>query len=157
MREVDETDRRILAVLIDNSKTQLKRLSRSLGIHPNTLLQRLKRLEQENILLKYSAVVDFNKIDRSMQASIFLDIDMTRSWEETLRPLAKLPEVVSFSIITGDHDALVIVRVKNERHLGELMKRFQATRVVKKTTAHLVVDAYKVSHEYNPLREEARF
>ena len=45
MAELDEIDRKILAQLIENSKIQSKELSRKLRIHPNTLLQRLKKLE----------------------------------------------------------------------------------------------------------------
>ncbi|MFH1785937.1 MAG: Lrp/AsnC family transcriptional regulator [Candidatus Micrarchaeota archaeon] len=158
MKEIiDEIDKKILAVLIDNSKTQLKKLSKTLRIHPNTLLQRIKKLEHENILMKYSAVVNFTKIDRRMQALMFLDVDMTKGWEEAIRPLAKLPEVVSFLLITGDHDVLIIARVKDEYHLGDLMRRFQATKVVKKTTTHLIVDTYREPYEYNPLRDELRF
>lgn len=153
---VDELDRTILSNLIDNSKTQLKKLSRSLRIHPNTLLQRLKKLEQEKILLKYTAVVDFAKVDRRMQTLMFLDVDMIRGWEEALRPLAKLPEVVSFLLVTGEHDVLIIARVKDELHLAELMRRFQATKVVKKTTTHLIVDSYRQPYEYNPLKSDLK-
>ncbi|VVC03330.1 putative HTH-type transcriptional regulator [Candidatus Bilamarchaeum dharawalense] len=152
----DELDRKILSVLIENSKTQLKQLSRSFRIHPNTLLQRLKKLEQAKILMKYTAVVDFTKIDKRMQALMFLDVDMTKSWEDALRPLAKMPEVVSFLLITGEHDVLIIARVKNELHLGNLMRKFQATKVVKKTTTHLIVDTYREPYEYNPLKEDLK-
>ncbi|MFH1520199.1 MAG: Lrp/AsnC family transcriptional regulator [Candidatus Micrarchaeota archaeon] len=153
---IDELDRTILSNLIDNSKIQLKKLSRNLKIHPNTLLQRLKKLEKEKILLKYTAVVDFAKVDRRMQTLMFLDVNMEKGWEDALRPLAKLPEVVSFLLISGEHDVLVIARVKDELHLADLMRRFQATKVVKKTTTHLIVDSFRQPFEYNPMKADLR-
>jgi DNA-binding Lrp family transcriptional regulator len=154
---VDEIDRRILSVLIDNSKTQLKRLSRNLRIHPNTVLKRLKKLECNDVLLKYSAIVNFAKIDNGIRASILIDVDTTQNWEDALRPLSRLPEVVSFLLMAGDHNALVMARVKNEGHLMNLLRKFHATKVVKKITTNLVLDAYRESYEYNPLRDEFRF
>jgi len=155
--KLDSVDKKILAALIDNSKIQSKELSRKLRIHPNTLLQRLKKLEGAGVLVKYSAVVDFPKVDRRLQALIFLDVDMEKAWEDALRPMARLPEVQSFILITGDHDVLVIARVKDELHLAALLRKLQATKVVLHTTTHLIVDYYAYPHDYNPFRDEWRF
>ena len=118
MSDIDDTDRKILAQLIENSKMQSKELSRKLRIHPNTLLQRLKKLEKSKVIKRYSAVVDFTKIDPRLQCLIFLDINMKKGWEKELQPLSKLPEVEAFILISGTHDAVVIARVKNERQLA---------------------------------------
>ncbi|MFH0738053.1 MAG: Lrp/AsnC family transcriptional regulator [Candidatus Micrarchaeota archaeon] len=152
--KLDSTDRRILASLIDNSKMMSKELSRKLRIHPNTLLQRLKKLESSGVITKYQAVVNFPKVDKQMQVPMFLKVNMEKPWEDALRPAAKFPEIVSFILITGEHDVLVIARVDGDAHLADLMRRIQATKVVVKTTTHLIVDYYKQPHEYNPLKYE---
>lgn len=154
MEKLDITDKKILAALVDNSKVMSKELSRKLRIHPNTLLQRLKKLEKTGVIVKYQAVVDFPKVDKQMQVLMFLKVNMEKPWEDALRPVSKFPEIVSFILITGEHDALVIARVKDELHLADLMRRIQATKVVAKTTTHLIVDFYKQPHEYNPLKFE---
>ena len=154
--KVDKTDRKILAQLVDNSKMMSKELSRKLRIHPNTLLQRLKKLESAGAIVKYSAVVDYSKFEKKLQAIIFLNVDMEKKWEEALRPMARLPEVVSFILVTGDHDVIVIARVDDEQHLATLLRKLQATKVVTHTTTHLILDYYKQPHEYNPIKEEFR-
>ena len=154
MDKLDLTDKKILAALVENSKIMSKELSRKLRIHPNTLLQRLKRLEASGVIMKYQAVVNFPKVDKQMQVLMFLKVNMEKQWEEALRPAAKFPEVVSFILMTGEHDVLVIARVDDDAHLADLMRRIQATKVVVKTTTHLIVDYYKQPHEYNPLKYE---
>ena len=154
MVKYDELDRKILAALTENSKIMSKELSRKLRIHPNTLLQRLKNLEKEKVILKYQAVVDFPKVDKMMQVMMFIKVNMEKPWEEALRPAAKFPEIVSFILMTGDFDVLAIARVRDEKHLADLMRRVQATKVVNHTTTHLIVDYYKQPYEYNPLRYE---
>jgi DNA-binding Lrp family transcriptional regulator len=154
MEKLDNTDRKILAALVENSKIMSKELSRKLRIHPNTLLQRLKKLEKEGVIMKYQAVVDFPKVDKMMQVLMFLKVNMEKPWEDALRPASKFPEIVSFILVTGENDVMVIARVRDEHHLADLMRRIQATKVVNKTTTHLIVDFYKQPHEYNPLKYE---
>ncbi|MBU0532060.1 Lrp/AsnC family transcriptional regulator [Candidatus Micrarchaeota archaeon] len=155
--KIDGIDKKILAQLVENSKIMSKKLSRKLRIHPNTLLQRLKKLEKEGVLVKYSAVVDYSKFDKRLQAIIFLNIEMMKDWETILRPLSKLPEVVSFILVTGEHDVLLIARLKDETHLANFLRRLQTNKVVTKTTTHLILDYYKQPYEYNPIGEELRF
>lgn len=149
---IDDIDKKILAELIENSKQQSKQLSKKLKIHPNTLLQRLKKLEKEKVIKQYSAVVDFSKVEPSLQCIIFLDLKMLKNWEDMLRPLAKLPEVESFILISGNHDIVVIARVKNEKELAELMRKLQDNDIVMHTQTHLIVDYYKQPYEFNPLK-----
>ncbi|MBN1170434.1 Lrp/AsnC family transcriptional regulator [Candidatus Micrarchaeota archaeon] len=157
MSNTDEIDRKILAQLIENSKMQSKELSRKLKIHPNTLLQRLKKLEKSQVIKRYTAVVDFNKVTHRMQCIIFLNIKMIKGWEKVLRPLAHLPEVEAFILISGNYDIVVIARVKDEMELANLMRKLQDNEVVEHTTTHIIVDYYKQPYEYNPIMEEVQF
>lgn len=154
MDNLDNTDRRIVAALVDNSKVMSKELSRKLRIHPNTLLQRLKKLEKAGVLVKYSAVVDYSKVDKRMEVMIFLNVDMEQAWEDALRPVSRLSEIMSFLLVTGDYDAVLTARVRDEKHLARLLRKIQATKVVTHTTSHIIVDTYKQPHEFNPLMDE---
>jgi len=151
LNKIDALDRAILSALVEDSSLPSKELARRLKIHPNTLLQRLKRLEKERYLLRYTAVLDFDRLGYGLQAMIFINVTMTEEWEKHLKPVSRLPQVVQFILLTGEHDALAIVRVKDKDELAEVLRKVQATGVVTKTTSHLILDYYKRSYEYNPL------
>lgn len=154
--ELDELDRRILAQLINNCRMMSKDLSRKVKIHPNTLLQRVKRMEKQGVIKGYTAIVDHSKVQNKLRAMIFLNVKMEKGWEDYLRPLSKLPEIVSFILITGEHDAMLVARVNNELHLANLLRKLQKNPVVTKTNTHLILDYYKEAHEYNPFAHELR-
>jgi DNA-binding Lrp family transcriptional regulator len=156
VEELDKLDRRILAQLIENSKMMSKQISRKLRIHPNTLLQRVKKMEEDGVIEGYSAIVNHAKVQNKLRAMIFLNVNMEKGWEEYLRPLSKLPEIVSFILITGEHDAMLTARVDNELHLANLLRQLQKNKVVTKTSTHLILDYYKRDHEYNPFAHELR-
>ena len=156
MDNLDEIDRRILAQLIENSKMMSKELSRKLRIHPNTLLQRVKRMEKSGAIRGYTAVVDHEKVQHKLRALIFLNVNMEKGWEDHLKPLSKLPEVVSFILLTGEHDAMLVARVNNELALANLLRKLQKNKVVTKTNTHLILDYYKRDFEYNPFKADLK-
>jgi len=152
--KIDETDKAIIAELIEDSKLSARELSKKLKIHPNTLLQRIKRLEKNGIITKYTTIIDYQKLGFDIQAMIFINVRMGKGWEEDLRPVSRLPEISSFTLLTGDYDALAIVRIKDMHELSAVLRKIQDTGIVAKTTTHMILDHYKHTHEFNPLKEE---
>jgi len=152
--DVDEIDTAILGELVNDSKTSIKELARKLRIHPNTVMQRVKRLEKSGIIMKYTTVVNYEKVGYGLQALIFINVRMGKGWEAELKPVARLPQVSSFLLLTGEYDALAIVRLKDKDELSAILRKIQDTNIVVKTTTHLILDYYKYSYEYNPLKEE---
>jgi DNA-binding Lrp family transcriptional regulator len=150
--KIDSTDKALIAALVEDSSLPSRELARRISVHPNTLLQRLKRLEKKEIIVKYTAVVDYDKIGFGLQALIFMTVDMSKEWEKMLRPVSKLPEISAFILLTGDYDCVAIVRVRDKEELADVLRKIQGTGVVTKTTSHLILDYYKQNHEYNPLK-----
>ncbi|NYZ76813.1 Lrp/AsnC family transcriptional regulator [Candidatus Micrarchaeota archaeon] len=152
MEKVDETDRKILHYLNENAKMPSKELARILKIHPNTLLQRIKKLEKNKVIKKYKSVINYEKTGIEMMALIFIKVRMKPDWEKTLRPLANIPQINSFLLITGTADAVITVRVKNKDDLTMVVREIQKNEVVSKTMTYLVLDHYKLPEDYNPFQ-----
>jgi DNA-binding Lrp family transcriptional regulator len=61
--KLDQTDKRILELLSNNSRLSFIELSKKLNIIPNTIKYRLKNLEKTGVILGYSISIDFKKLD----------------------------------------------------------------------------------------------
>ena len=57
MEKLDKTDLKILRILQDNSKITNLDLSKRIGLSPAPTLERVKKLEQNNVIESYHAVV----------------------------------------------------------------------------------------------------
>ncbi len=150
MFKLDETDKKIIHHLNEDAKMSIKELSRVVRIHPNTLVQRIKKLEQNDIIKKYKSVINYEKTGIGLMALVFIKVKMNQDWEKTLRPIANIPQVSSFILITGAADALAIVRVKDKDELATVLRQFQKNEIVAKTTTYLALDYYKLPEDYNP-------
>lgn len=152
MVKLDETDKRILYHLIENAKMPSKELARLLKIHPNTLLQRVKKLEKSKVIKKYMAVVDYDKIGMDMHAIVMIRI-RKRGLEnpKLLDTVTKIPEVEALYAVTGGQDCIAIVRAGGKDALVTSLRKVQSDENILRTTTHLILLTYKPSHDYNPM------
>lgn len=150
--KIDAIDLMILKELRDNSKRSMRELAQKLRVHPNTLLQRIKKLEKSKIIKKYHAEVDYKALGYDMHAVVMIKIRRRGLEDENLlKDVAILPEVQSLYAVTGGADVIAIVKAKNRDDLVRLLKRIQSENSVLRTTSYLVLLTYKESYQFNPL------
>jgi len=150
---LDELDKAIISELIDDAKISSKELAKKLHVHPNTLLQRIKRLEREGAILRYTIVPNYDAIGFEFYAVIGIKTKMQKDWEEKLRPVVKkIPQIEAFLLVTGESDALAIVRMTNKNELSTVLREIQNSGIVEKTSTYLVLDGYKFHYQFNPFK-----
>lgn len=148
----DRLDLAILKELRLNSKQSCRELSRTLKVHPNTLMQRIKRLEREKVITGYSANIDYRKVGYDLHAIVMVRASKKKSptlWE--LASIAKIPAVQMFYATTGLYDGLAVVRVKDRDELVGVLQEIQKNPCVLRTNTFMVLSSFKQLHEFNPL------
>jgi DNA-binding Lrp family transcriptional regulator len=150
--KVDAVDLMILRELRSDCKRPMRELANKLRMHPNTLLQRIKRLEKSKIIRKYHADIDYKSLGYDMHAVVMIKIKKSGLEDENLLvDVAKLPEVVSLFAVTGVSDCIAIVKAKNRDDLVRILKAIQSQKSVLRTTSYLILLTYKEAYEFNPL------
>ena len=150
--EYDNTDLAILKELRDNCKQSIKELGRKLGVHPNTILQRIKKLEKDKTIIKYSAEVDYRKLGYELHAVIMGEVRKGRAGDQTqLADLSKMPQMQYLYAVTGAYDIIASVRVKNRDELVEVMRKIGENPIVERTMTHIILYSYKHPYEFNPI------
>ena len=156
MIKLDNIDRAILAELVDDSKFSVKKLADRLKVHPNTILQRAKRLENNRVVLRHTAIIDYSKLGYDLEALIFINVKMDTDWDTKLTGIARLPQVVLYLGLMGEYDAMALVRVKDRDELSEVLRKIETTGAVVKSTTYTVLYRRKQPYEFNPLKEKTK-
>jgi len=153
--ELDNLDFSILSYLRENSKTPIKKMAKELNIHPNTLIQRIKKMETSGVIRKYSAAVDYSKTGYDLHVVIMVKV-RTRGKVGfgELKQLKSIKELETIYATTGLWDALLICRVKNRQHLLDVIKMIGDHPVVLKTSSSIILQCYKDSAEFNPFQHD---
>ena len=110
---LDATDRRILAALQRNGRLLNVELAKMVGLSPSPCLRRVRRLEKDGYIARYSAILERTRLGFGITAFLSVEIERNRKPEtELLRAqILKLPQVVSCHIVTGDADFLLEIVV----------------------------------------------
>jgi len=148
---LDVVDRTILSYLRADSKTQIKDMAKELKMHPNTLLQRVRKLEKCGIIRGYQADVDYAKAGYDLHLLISMKIKSGKAGDmEQLKDLLKIKEFEAIYAASGNWDVVVLCRVKNRQHMLDVVHMIGEHEIVKETNTSIILHDYKRPGQYNP-------
>jgi Lrp/AsnC family transcriptional regulator, regulator for asnA, asnC and gidA len=135
----DETDKKILNILLWNSRTTNREMGVKLGIAVGTVNTRIKRMEKEGIIKRYSIYVDYEKMGYIIEVMIQIKIKKGRFFELS-KKLKSDPSVFTIFDITGDYDAEILARFHNKRQFDSYIKALQQDPDVEWTSTRLILN-----------------
>lgn len=137
--ELDAVDRRILSALHANARLTNQELAERVGLSPSPCWTRVKRLEANGTIERYTAVIDQAAL--GLNDIVFIEVTLQQHDERVLQEfgseLARIPEVLEAHLVTGEYDYLVKVAVAGtadyERFLRERLYRIDGIRHTRTT------------------------
>ncbi len=124
---LDEVDTAILNALQADGRLTNLDLSRLIHLSPPATSVRLRRLEKEGYISRYTAVLDREKAGYDLLCFIHIGLQMHQFEQvEHFRALIQqMPEVLECHHITGEYDYLLKVALRNRKEL----ERFAVDRL----------------------------
>ena len=107
----------------ENARINNAELARILGMAPSAVLERVKKLEQKEVLISYHAKVNPSAVNQNLLSFVFIKANEIIGDEETGKLLAQIPEVLEVHDIAGDDGYIIKVRTSDTIALMNLMKR----------------------------------
>ena len=131
---LDEIDKQILGMLLDDSRKPLSHISQEVGISSPAIRERMRKLEQEGIIKGFSTIVDYKKLGLGLTAFIGLNMDESKCCQEDVFfELEKIPRVLEAHFTNGEEDILVKVVTENTETLVDLLGQMNAIDGVNRT------------------------
>ena len=116
IKKVDLLNNKIVAALQKNARVSFAEIGRIVGLTPPAVAERVKKLEDTSVILKYHTEVSYTKMGYQLKAMITL-----RAFVGKLKPFLEVvksyPEVVNCYRITGNENILMEVVLKDQQHL----------------------------------------
>jgi len=120
MVTVDEMNRRILRLLATNGKMTYNEIASRLRRSPSTVRDRIRRLEDEKVILGYVAVVNTEQTGMKSDAIVFANPTESAT-SETLKKLRDIPGVMEVLSVSGDRMLLIRVHAPDNRSLEDII------------------------------------
>ena len=127
--KLDDIDKKLLELIQADTKKTTKELSLKLHLSVTAVYERIKKLERENVISKYVALLDKSKIDKNFVVFCHVkltqhNIDLISQFE---KEVVKLDEVLECYHVSGDYDYILKIFVKD-------MEAYRTFMVTKLTT-----------------------
>ena len=139
---IDDTDRRILAVLLADARTSMRSIAEEVGVALGTVSNRVKRMEEMGVIHGYGVHLDAEKVGWTMTVLCGLRIEKGRLME-VQRRIADDSRVFGIYDVTGEFDSMVLARVRDRAHLDDLSKTVLSSEGIIRTVTHVVLNTVK--------------
>ena len=139
---LDELDVAILRRLNTDARKSFRDIARELKVSISTISNRVKRLEQEGIIIGYIPVLDEKKLGYDVLAVIGIRISKGKLLE-VQRKIGREDKVVDVYDVTGEYDSVIIARFKNTKELDAFIKHLVAMENVERTYTQVVLNVVK--------------
>ncbi len=123
---LDESDRKILSILQRNGRISNVDLAGLINLSPPATLTRVRRLEHGGFISNYIALLAREKLGYDMVCfiNVTLQIHQIEQVERFRQAVHAMPQVLECHHVTGDHDYLLKIVVKNRSDLEQFVMTY---------------------------------
>lgn len=113
---LDEVDFQIVNALREDARLSYRKLGEAVSLSTPSTYERVKKLEEQDVILDYRAEVDYEKFGYGIHAFILLKDD--KVFGTAPEYLLEMDYVQNCWVIAGEYDYLIEVYVENSAELS---------------------------------------
>jgi DNA-binding Lrp family transcriptional regulator len=135
---IDETDRKIIAVLDRDASLTIKDVARKLGMNESTVRKRITLLKERKVI-KYYIQIDTPQIGVKTEAALGVDVDASKILEAGRR-FTEIPGVRMVFHTSGEHDFWLVIWTTDRESLSRIVDKVSAVDGVVKVLPSVLVE-----------------
>lgn len=131
--KLDDTDHKILDLLIDNTRIPFTEIAKQLEISAGTVHVRVKKLEDAGIITGSTLQVDYKKLGYSFIAYVGVFIFKTSQTQFVLERLSEIPFITVAHVTTGKFNIFCKIRARDTAHAKDIIYEIDDIEGVSRT------------------------
>ena len=144
---MDDIDRSLLSLLEEDCLTPLHDLAVMLGCSDEEVEKRKKQLEEDGIIRRYSAVINWEQVDKgAVYAIIELKVAPERDYgyDRIAARISRFSNVRNLRLRTGTHDLQLLVKGKSMQEIARFVsEQIDPMERIRETATHIIMKTYK--------------
>src|SRR3989344_435648 len=144
--KLDEKDKQILEILKKNARLTTKEIAKIVKLPITTVHNRIKKLENNKIITNFTVNLNYNELGKPILAFILVTVNYNIKsekkidQEELAKKIKYLEGTEDVSIVTGDTDIIVKVRLSSVDELSSyITKKLRNLEGIDKTRTLIVL------------------
>ena len=137
LMDLDRKDFALLEALQQNASQRLEDLAALVKLAPSSVHERLRRLEREGIIRKWTVDLDTTALGLGVIA--FIGVRSTRPCSELLASMRKIPSIEECHSVAGELSMILKVRVRDTAALLSLSEHLHLIPGIEQTETTIVL------------------
>lgn len=118
---IDNVDQQILSLLMQNGQMSYAEIAKKIHVSSGTVHVRLKKMQNSGVVEGTQLIVNPEKLGFDVKAFIGIYLKKSSMYQDVLKGLEKIPEVVSCDYTTGNYSMFVKILCKDTSHLKRVL------------------------------------
>ena len=141
--KLDSIDLKILIELQQHGRMSASNIAEKIEVSVPTVTERIKKLQEAEVIIGFQAIVDPIKIGLDVSAIITIISGSSQHYKKVTVEANKTPEIVQCFSTTGNGSHTLLVNTKNSYTLEELLRKIQSWPGVIRTETQIILSSYK--------------
>jgi|TARA_B100000927_G_C16126967_1_gene333620 Lrp/AsnC family transcriptional regulator for asnA, asnC and gidA len=139
--KLDGIDKKILKMLMENSRRPILEIAKNIGISGAAIHQRLRKLEKQNLIIGSSIKVNTKILGYTTMAFIGIFLDRATNNKTVVNQLKEIKEILECHYTTGDWSVLAKLICKDNEDLMQILtKKIQTIKGVARTETYISLE-----------------
>ena len=144
---MEKMEMSILNILTEDARTPISQIAVMLGETEATIADTIARLERQRIILKYPALINWERVDVD-QVEAMIEVRVTpqrgEGFEAIAEQIYRFEEVSSVYLMSGGYDLMVMLKARTLKQLALFVaEKLSTIENVLSTATHFVLKKYK--------------
>ncbi|MFM2052771.1 MAG: Regulatory protein AsnC [Pseudomonadota bacterium] len=139
---MDDLDRRLISLLRQDARLGVATLAARLGVSRGTVTNRLRRLEDDQVIVGYTVRLRPDAQPQHIRAWMAVEVDGNRT-REVVASLLGEPGVEALHDTNGRWDLLAELRADSVAELSRVLERVRLIRGIRHTETSILLTSYR--------------
>ena len=150
MRQLDRTDRKILAILQEDSSLAVAEVAARVGLSQTPCWRRIQRLRADRVIERTVSLVQPEAVGLGLTVFIIIEaLDHSPEWlEQFTAAVSEKPEVMEVHRMAGDIDYLLRVAVADMAAFDAFYRDLIKAIPLKNVSSHFAMERVKSTTAY---------
>lgn len=140
---MDAVDKKIIECLKENSRMNATTIGERINLSTSAVIERIKKLESSGVIVKYTTVIDNEKIGKGITVFISVRLEHPKFDEGFRSVVADNEDIVECHYVTGDYDYMVKGVTASSSTLEKLLNFIKSINGVSHTKTLVVMRTTK--------------
>ena len=142
--KLDNIDKKILSLLKNNARNSVSKIADLIKLSVPATSDRIKKLEDLDIIKGYKAIINSRKIGLDLLALITIISESSSNYEKIIEFVNQTDEIVECFATTGRGSHILMIETRNTDSLEKLLRAIQSWPNVIRTETKIILSENKI-------------